>query len=71
MESETEAQRIVKESVVIQKLLQWCYSADDVNSFQNVMLQFVLNCIGFIRWEFRAAQSVSERPEEYSSISGG
>lgn len=70
MESETEAQRIVKGSVVIQELLQWCYNTDGVNSFKNV-LQFVLSCIEFIRWEFRAAPSTSERPEEYSSISGG
>lgn len=71
MESEMEAQRIVTGSVVIQELLQCCYNADGVNSFKNVLLQFVLSCIEFFRWEFRAAQSTSGRAEGYSSVSRG
>lgn len=71
MESETEAQRIVKGSVVIQELLQWCYNSDGLNSFKNVMLQLLLSCIEFIKWEFGAVQSTSERPQKYSSISRG
>lgn len=45
MDSEAEAQRIVMGHMVIQELLQRCYTADGVNSFfLNAMLQFLLNC---------------------------